>query len=423
MFGHLGQIDPPVQQVIDGALRQAVERIGETVLAARRHLHAHPEPSGEETETTRFLADRLRRAGLPVRLLTRGSGLWTDCELGPVTETTPRIALRADIDALRIQDEKEVPYRSQYAGLAHSCGHDAHAAIVLGTALVARQLPAAAHQWQGPPVRLRFLFQPAEESCEGARWMIEQGALEGVDAILGVHVDPERTAGTVGIRYGVLTAYCDELDVLIDGRGGHAARPHHTIDPIAAAVQLVGAWYQLVPRSIDSREPHVLTIGKIAGGSAPNVIPQCVELRGSLRTVSDAARVRLKRRIEQIAQGVADATGARIHVRFLNPLPAVVNAPLPTAALHYASVTVLGADQVEILEAPSMGGEDFSLYLSHVPGAMLRLGCARPGIPDWPLLHSPLFDIDESALPIGVRILLSAALVLAGNLTHGAPSR
>ncbi len=418
MFGHLGQIDPPVRDAIDGVLREAVEQVGAVVVATRRHLHAHPEPSGEETETTRFLAEQLRQAGLPVVALPRGSGLWTDLELGQVTRTTPRIALRADIDALRIQDEKDVPYRSRYAGVAHCCGHDAHAAMVLGTALAAQRMLRGTVPYVGPPVRLRFLFQPAEETCEGARWMIEQGALEGVDAILGVHVDPERTAGTVGIRYGVLTAHCDELDVLVDGRGGHAARPHHTIDPIAAAVQLVATWYQLVPRSVDSRDPHVLTIGKIAGGSAPNVIPQCVELRGSLRTVSDAARMRLKRRIEQIAQGVAEATGARIHVRFLNPLPAVVNAPVPTAALHYASIAVLGADQVEILEAPSMGGEDFSLYLPHVPGAMLRLGCAKPGMPDWPLLHSPLFDVDETALPTGVRILLAAALVLAANMCH-----
>ncbi|MBW3539381.1 MAG: amidohydrolase, partial [Planctomycetes bacterium] len=261
-------------------------------------------------------------------------------------------------------------------------------------------------------VRLRLLFQPAEESSEGARWLVDQGALEGVSAIVALHVDPEHPVGTAGIRYGVLTAYCDEMEIVVEGRGGHAARPHHTIDPVAAAAHLVGALYEFLPRRVDSRSAFVFTIGRISGGDAPNVIPERVEMVGTLRNVGRANREALQREVLRICAGAELSSGAKVRVRFFNPLEAVVNHPAVTAALEEAAGRVVGPENVYPIELPSMGGEDFSVYLERVPGAMLRLGCAAPQ-GESAFLHSPRFDLDERALALGTRILLRAALLLA----------
>lgn len=401
----------------EGRLDAQVARLADEQVAIRRHLHAHPEPSGAEVETTRFVQQRLTAAGLGPRVLENPQGLPTglvvDAVLGQPRPDGPLIALRADIDALRLADEKTVDYRSRVSGVAHACGHDAHTAILLTAALAG--IGAAHDDGLSGGVRLRFLFQPAEETSEGARSLVEHGAMDGVAAVLGLHVDPERTCGEVGIRYGTLTAHCDEVEIRIEGHGGHAARPHHSIDPIAAAAQLVGALYQSLPRSVDSRHPSVFTIGRIAGGSAPNVIPEQVELHGTLRTTDTPTRNRLLDRIQEIGRGVEQASGSRIAVRFLHPLGSVYNDPKITAALESACRRVIDAERIILLDKPSMGGEDFSVYLEHAPGAMLRLGCAVPG-GKAPFLHSPLFDLDERALALGTRILLRTALLLSHTL-------
>jgi amidohydrolase len=419
------------------------------LISIRRHLHAHPEPSCEEQETSRYIAEQLSAVGIDARLCRDGLGVLADARFGEPDDESPLIAIRADIDALRIQDTKTTSYASTVPGISHACGHDAHATIVLAAALCAancrpndstpggrvssaadgpardtRGLPAG----QTPPpdgdspgesnlppstgARLRFLFQPAEETSEGARWLVEQGAVDGCSAILGVHVDPERPVGTVGIRYGTLTANCDEVQILVEGKGGHSARPHHTRDPIAAAATLVSLLYQYLPRSVDSRSPSVFSIGKIAGGTLPNVIPERVEIRGSLRTLSSDHRETIKQRIEEIVHGVKEASGTSIHLQFLTPIDAVHNDTVVAAALEQASRRVVGDEGIDLIDQPSMGGEDFSGYLTRVPGALLRLGCAPPGFAA-PFLHAPDFDIDERALALGTRILLRAALILA----------
>lgn len=399
----------------------AADRLAGDVVRFRRHLHRHPEPSGEEVETTQFVASRLESIGLTARGCLsdagRKVGLIADCDLGRPAAGTPRIAIRCDMDALRIPDEKDVEYRSQHDGIAHACGHDAHTAILLGIATAAAELnaDAAAGNGNAPTgLRLRFLFQPAEEISGGARWLVDQGAMDGVDAVIGLHVDPERPAGEVGIRTGVLTANCDEVDVEIRGHGGHAARPHHSHDPIAAASQLVSAMYQQLPRSVDSRDPSVFTVGRINGGYAANVIPECVRLQGSLRTIAASSRSTLKRRMREICEGVARAAGVEIDLRFSAPLNAVVNDPLVAAALEAAARRVLGAGGVKRIDRPSLGGEDFSVYLERAPGALLRLGCAAPG-EKAPFLHSPRFDVDERCLPLGMRILFQTAVHLSAT--------
>ncbi|MDA0833369.1 MAG: amidohydrolase [Planctomycetota bacterium] len=400
----------------------AAARLADEQINIRRHLHAHPEPSGVEYETTQFILHRLQSAGIDARtcLNSEGKPVGVIAEIlldkpseKAAASSVRTIALRADIDALRMPDQKQVSYASQHAGICHACGHDAHTAILLAAALVVQQChDAESISCLPSAVRLRFLFQPAEETAEGAYWLIEQGAMEGVSAILGLHVDPERKAGTVGVRYGVLTAHCDEVKILIEGHGGHAARPHHTIDPVAAASHLIGTLHTFLPRSIDSRNPSVLTIGKIEGGYAPNVIPESVQLWGSLRSTQLQSQDQLKARIVSICEGVAQTTGATISVRFEQPLKGVYNHPRLAAALDFASQKILGPEFVQIIDLPSMGGEDFSVYLDHAPGAMLRLGCGA-NVEKPPFLHSPQFDIDEKALTVGTRILMTTAMLLA----------
>lgn len=403
----------------EGPFDRAIAGLQTEVVRIRRHLHAHPEPSGEEVETTRFLQAKLQQAGIETRRYRsdaqRETGLTADVSLGSPAENCPMIAIRSDIDALRIPDQKDVEYRSQNAGVAHACGHDAHASIVAGLALAAAKLSRElSAEGDLPGLRLRFLFQPAEETSGGARWLVDQGAMDGVDAVLGLHVDPERPVGEVGVRYGVLTAFCDEVDFAVRGQGGHSARPHHTVDPIAAAAQLVAALYQSLPRSVDSRDASVFSVGQIEGGYAPNVIPGEVRLRGSLRTTDALTRTTLQRRIREICHGIGETTAAKVEVLFGAPLGAVDNHPVLAAALELASRRVVGEDGTKLIDRPSLGGEDFSVYLERAPGALLRLGCAG-GAGRQPFLHSPLFDVDERCLAIGMRVLILAAILVAAD--------
>lgn len=418
------QLPPGLLESWETAIDAQADQLDPQLVAIRRHLHSHPEPSGQELETTRYLAAQLREQGLsPVTFQNDAGqpvGMMVDVTLGNPPEDAPLIAIRSDIDALRMQDEKQVDYASQRPGLCHACGHDVHSTIVLGAAFAGGRIAGQILQGmnQLPPetagLRLRLIFQPAEETSSGARWLVEQGAVDGVAGILGLHVDPERPVGTVGVRYGVLTANCDDVLIQVRGHGGHAARPHHSIDPIATAAQLVSALYTWLPRSVDSRSASVFTIGRIEGGFAPNVIPEMVELHASLRTVATASRERICQRIDEICAGTATSSGCRISVHYEEPLAGVDNVPQFTRALELASSRVLGSSHVHRIEAPSMGGEDFSAYLARVPGAMLRLGCAAPERQAH-FLHSPLFDIDERAIAIGVRIMLRAAVLLSAT--------
>jgi amidohydrolase len=403
----------PLPASLQAAINDRAAGIETQLIEVRRHLHSYPEPSCLELETSQFLADRLREAGIDARLCRDGLGVIADLDVGPVNNTSPRIALRADIDALKIQDAKTTPYASQRPGLCHACGHDAHSTMVLGAAWTAAGLPRdlpLSPTLDG--VRLRFLFQPAEEEALGAHWLVEQGAIDGCAAILGQHVDPARSLGTVGIRYGMLTANCDDVEIFADGRGGHAARPHQTRDPIAAAANLVSSLYQFIPRSVDSRDPVVFTVGKLAGGTLNNVIPERVEIQGSLRTLDQQTRQQVQDRIRAIVHGVQEASGTMIHLRFHSSIDGVNNDRRCTAALESAARTILGTQSIQHIPLPSMGAEDFSAYLTRVPGAMLRLGCAPPGF-SAPHLHAPDFDVDERVLAVGTRILLTAALTLA----------
>lgn len=386
-------------------LDKTVDELGHELQAIRRHLHSHPEPSGQEYQTTAYLADALKTAGIEATVVESQRGIIA----GPKHRNNePLVAIRADTDALRIHDEKTVPYRSKHDGFMHACGHDAHSTMVLGAAIALHrcqeQLP-----WDVP---WRAIFQPAEESAVGAEEMCRFGAVDGVKAIVALHVDPELPVGHVATKTGPLTAFCEELHVAIRGRGGHAARPHHTVDSIATAIQLVNGIYQFIPRSIDSREPVVVSFGMIDGGDNPNVIPERVDLHGTIRTVSRVASAHVKERIRNIAQGVSQASGASIDVVFGRGPDAVINDPQVTGLCVTAATELLGKDNVQTLRLPSMGGEDFSAYLSQTAGCMLRLG-VRDGDAQCPFLHSSRFDIDERALVIGAKLLARILVTLA----------
>lgn len=387
------------------AIDSAIDLRGERWVSIRRHLHSHPEPSREEFQTTEFLANQLRDAGLRVKVTPGGRGLIAEPEgLGH----RPRVAFRADIDALRIPDAKTVPYRSCHDGVMHACGHDAHATMAMAAAL---SLWEARHALSAP-IAWRAVFQPAEEVSEGAEEMIAAGALEDVRSIVALHVDPELSVGRVGQRVGVLTAACQEVQIVVRGVGGHAARPHLSIDPIAAASQLVSTLYQILPRSVDARDPSVVTFGCIRGGTSPNIIPEEVELMGTIRTLSERAAAQVEERITQVARGLSAATRCTIDVVFRRGTDAVVNDPAVTAACIKAAGHVVGPDNVEEIRLPSMGGEDFSGYLKHARGCLLRLGVASLDRPRH-ALHSPHFDIDESALPIGAKVLAHSVVLLS----------
>ncbi len=390
------------------ALDAEIEKLSDRLIAIRRHLHQHPELSGRERETTRQVKEWLEEVGIDVLVAPEQCGLVADVN-SPHGDggRLERFAMRADLDGLRIEDCKQVPYRSQVPGVMHACGHDAHTAMLVGALLAIQALID-----QGTisfPVHCRGIFQPAEETSSGARQMIRMGALEGAAAIVALHVDPSRDVGRVGLRRGVLTSNCDEVQITIHGRGGHAARPHEARDPVAAAAQLVNALYTYIPRLTNSQDAVVLTICQVEAGDSPNVIPECVKLKGTLRTLEDSIRLGTMEHITQIARGVAEITQTRIDVGYGVSAPSVVNDRETIDLLRQCTAQVIGEHGVEWIARPSMGSEDFAMYLQQVPGALARLGCRGPRVGGKPL-HSPDFDIDERAVPIGSRLLAAAAL-------------
>jgi amidohydrolase len=392
------------------------------MVVVRRHLHAYPEPSGQEWQTTGYIAERLRRAGLEVRLGPQKRGLIVDPppedQPAPASAPVPRIAFRADLDALRIQDAKQTSYRSRVPQVMHACGHDGHTAVVCGAVL---GLETAARKGYLPwPVRWRAIFQPAEETAQGALEMIAAGAMDEVEAILSLHMDPSRPVGCVGLRPEVLTAYCDVMEIRLQGRGGHGARPHESLDPIAAAAQLISTIYLFLPRAVNAQDPVVVSVGQIWGGENPNVIPDQVTLRGTVRSSGGEVRNRTLAHIQQLARGIAEVSGTQIDVLFGKGTPSVYNDPELTELFRRCALELLGPEPVQTISRPSMGGEDFAHYLDHAPGSMLRLGCGSANL-ESPPLHSAEFDLEEPAMAIGAKLLARTAVLWSNPARHKLP--
>ena len=382
----------------------------------RRARHCAPEPSGAETETSQIVLLAMKAAGLNAHIPQRGVGVVADLIPSGAPNAVPPIVVRADIDALRMTDRKTTEYASRREGLAHACGHDVHTTIVIGVAQLLRSLEDAGI---GPSRGVRFLFQSSEETGDGAQWMIDDGYVTDVESILGLHVDPLLLAGQVGIRYGALTAAVDEVIIEIKGKGGHTARPHLTTDTVQCAAQMISHLYQVLPRTVDVRSPSVFTIGQIEAGRTSNVIPDRVRIAGTLRATEKETRLALLDTLEKTCRHFAHLSDNAIEVTYGHQLAAVINTKREASAFEQSVFDVAGEDAVQILERPSMGGEDFGVYLQNCEGGcQIRLGCAA-SLP-WPHLHSPVFDIDDSAIGLGVRVITRTVLRLANwEDSHG----
>ncbi len=376
------------------------ETLTPRLIEIRRHIHAHPELSGEEYQTAAYVAGVLSSCGIQVKEAVGKTGVVG--ELRGEGGNGRTLAIRTDMDALPIQERTQLDFASRTPGIMHACGHDVHTTLGLGTAMVLSQLK------ESLPGSIRFLFQPAEEIAQGAKWMVKDGAIESVDAILGVHVFPSIPARHVGVRYGALTAAADDLEIIIQGESGHGARPHQAIDAIWIAAQVITSLQQAISRTQNSLHPIVLTIGKIEGGRASNVIADMVKMVGTVRSLHPDSHETLPKWIEDIVAGICRIYGAKYQVNYRRGVPSVQNDPNLTKILEEASREAWGSDRVQIIPEPSLGAEDFSVYLEHAPGCMFRLGIGHTDKENYPL-HNPLFEVDEAAILTGVVTLAYTA--------------
>jgi amidohydrolase len=372
------------------------------VVDARHHLHQHPELSFEEHETAAFVATHLTNMGyIPRTGLGRaGTGLTAVLEGG---RPGPTLALRADMDALPVREENDLTFRSCREGVMHACGHDAHTAILLGAA---QALMAIRDEVPG---RVVFLFQHAEESPPGgALELIEAGALDGVDAVFGLHQTPMVDVGRMEVGPGANTASSDRFTLTVHGKGGHAARPHTAVDAIFVSGHVLNALHHIVSRRVSPMQPAVLTIGMIQGGTRPNVIAPEVTIQGTVRTLDEQTWEAMPREIERVARGAASMWGADITLDYRRGYPALINDSKMAAVARKAAELVVGPEKVGP-NVPGMGGEDFAHYLHRVPGCFARLGGGTPGAPQESRgnAHSGAFTFDDGALTVGVAWFLS----------------
>ncbi len=360
------------------------------VVGARRAIHRHPELSKQEFATTDLLAGVLSEARLVPRLRTPKTGLTVD-----VGTDGPLVVFRADLDALPITEPAGLAFASQNPGVMHACGHDAHAAIALGLALAWERL--------GTGRRVRFIFQPSEELFPGgADELVAEGAVAGAEAVVAFHVDPHLPTGHVGVKPGAITASADRFSILLEGPGGHTARPHETVDVVQAAGHVISNLASVVNRLVDARAPLVITFGQVHGGTADNVIPTSVQMSGTVRTPDHDAWEAVPAILRRVATELAAPFGAVTDMRYNRGLPPVVNDAALVARLRPVVERTLGPDTVWSTYT-SMGGEDFAIYLTEAPGAMFRLGCAADTAKTSDL-HSASFTLDEGTLEVGLRV-------------------
>ena len=373
----------------------------------RRDLHAHPEVGYHEHRTTRRVKLRLEAAGLRPIILPKGTGLLVDVGTG----TDPVIGFRADLDALPISDEKDVPYRSTVASACHACGHDVHTTVLLGTGLVLARAAAAG----ALPGKVRLIFQPAEEVPCGALDVLAAGGIASVDRVFALHCDPRLDVGKIGTRVGAITAACDKITVRVTGPGGHTARPHLTADLVFALGKIITELPAALSRRVDPRSSLSLVWGRVNAGAAANAIPDDGIVEGTVRCLDDEAWHAAPDLLKALIESVASAYGVVADLTYVRNVPPTVNEAVSVAMLEAAADRVLGADAV-VPTPQSLGGEDFAWYLESVPGALARLGTRKPGSSDDFDIHQPTFDVDERAIEVGVRLLSATALTaLSGD--------
>ena len=381
-----------------------IDSFNNELINLRRHIHAHPELSGLENQTAILISGYLRDIGWNVKESIGKTGLIAD--YGPLDKGI--IGLRVDMDALPIFEETNLSFSSKVDGVMHACGHDLHISIGLGVAKIVKDLNLN--------FGTRIIFQPAEEIASGARWMINDGATNGLTHILGVHVYPDLSVGTIGIKEGSLTAAAGELKVEIKGKSGHGARPHEGVDAIWAASKVISGIQELITRKLDPLDPVVITFGKIDGGSAFNVLAEKVNLVGTVRCTNIKLFKNIGNWLNENISSLAYSCGADAKVIFKEITPPVENNSKVNKVLRNSGIKVLGQENVVELQNPSLGAEDFAEFLNEVPGAMFRLGvssskgCAP--------LHSSKFDPDERAIIVGVKVITESIVKLNNEILN-----
>ena len=373
----------------------------ETVLQ-RRDFHMHPEVAFEEVRTAGVIADKLGALGLKVRRGVAKTGVVAVLEGSKPGRT---VLARADIDALPIHDEKDAPYRSQVAGKMHACGHDGHAAVLLS---VAKILSGRKSELSG---RVVFVFQPAEETVGGAAVMLAEGALEGLtpDATIGLHLSSDYPVGTVALRPGPSMAATDSFRVVVQGSGGHAAKPQNCVDPIVIAARLIGTLQTLVSRETDPQDSAVVSMTSFHSGTAYNIIPETAQLKGTLRTFLPETREYLKNRIETLCRAEAEAARGAAEFSWIDTSPAVINDAAMTARVHRVAQQVVGAENV-LESARTMGGDDMACWLLQAPGCYFFVGGRNEALGIDKPHHHPRFDLDERSLGVAAETLTLGVL-------------
>jgi len=362
----------------------------DAMVSLRRDLHQHPELSWQETRTADKICAELRRLGLKYRHSVAGTGVVAEI---PGQTTQRVVALRADMDALPVCEETELPFSSSVEGVMHACGHDGHTSMLLGAA-------AMLSKERNLPSTVRFIFQPAEETGRGALAMIDAGVLEDVAMVFGGHLDRHYPTGDIAVTDGAVNASSDKFTIQITGQGGHAARPHESIDAVVVGSLMVMAIQTIVSREINPAHPSVVSVGRFDAGTASNVIAGGAKLEGSIRSQSATVREHLHTAIRRVAESVAKLHGAAVKVDIDMGTPVVMNEGPITDLARRAARKAVGEDRVCKMTNVNMGGEDFGYYLDHVPGCYVRFGSQIPGKENYPA-HSSKFDFDEAALASG----------------------
>ena len=379
-------------------LRHLAQAIVPEITAARRHLHQHPELSWQEKETAAFIRKFLAPLNLEIRTT---DNLHATVAVIHGAKPGPTVGLRADIDALPIFEQSDIPYRSQNAGCMHACGHDGHTAVLLGATKILAELR---HELCG---NIICAFQPAEEHNGGGKFLLESNLLHGlnIDAFFALHAWPYIPVGTIGLKRGAMMAAIDDFEIVIHGKSGHAAHPLAAIDPVLIAAHVITAVQSLVTRERHGADPAVISVTMVHGGTADNVIPAEVRLGGTIRTLQAETRERLTRRFTELVQGVAQSFGGRAEVMLDPGYPSLVNDERMVDLVEKVAGAIVGSSKVVELKEPSMGGEDFAYYLQKYPGAMFRLGVGPA-----PSLHSDTFNFNDEALETGMMMMASLAM-------------
>jgi amidohydrolase len=386
---------------LEARLHAEVDATRDEVIETRRVLHRHPELSGQEHRSAALMAERSAALGFSVRSGIGGTGVIADLDSG---KPGPMLMLRADMDALPILERGDGRVvTSETAGVMHACGHDGHMAMTLGAA---RALVALRDSWSG---RLRLCFQPAEETASGAIPMIGDGAAQGVDRVLGIHLWAPLQTGRVAVKSGVIFGSADSFSLIIQGRGGHGGMPHTAIDPVVVTAQVILAIQTIISRETSPFSPAVITIGRVTAGTAFNVIADSAELLGTTRAIDAAERERLLKRIAEVATAVAAGYGAEAHFEHIAGCPPVVSDVATADLVHRAAAETVGEDHVDIA-VPITVGDDVACFLERAPGCYFLVGAGHPERGPVPPHHSAYFDIDEAALPVGVETLVRSSL-------------